>query len=92
MNDLFSIKFYSVNFTKNCKQKTELKIVHPKKLILSSFTHPVFPNLYECVCSEHEGRYSEEWGKQSSSGASLTSIVGQTQSYGSQWCSRTTKV
>ncbi len=41
--------------------------------ILSS-THPqVVPNLYECVCSaEHKGRYS---GKQSSSGAPLTSIV-----------------
>ncbi len=26
--------------------------------ILSSFTHPqVDPNLYECVCSEHKGRY-----------------------------------
>ncbi len=35
--------------------------------ILSSFTLPqVDPNLYECVCSEHKGRYSEEWGKQSS--------------------------
>ncbi len=34
---------------------------------MSSFTHPqVDPNLYECVCSEHRGRYSEEWGKQSS--------------------------
>ncbi len=39
--------------------------------ILSSFTHPqVVPNLYECLCSaEHKGRYSEERGKQSSSGA-----------------------
>ncbi len=45
--------------------------------ILSSFTYPqVVPNLYECVCSaEHKGRYSEECGKQSSSGAPLTSIV-----------------
>jgi len=35
--------------------------------ILSSLTHSeVFPNLYECVCSEHKGRYSEERGKQSS--------------------------
>ncbi len=35
--------------------------VHPKTKILSSFTHPqVDPNLYECVCSEHKGRYSEE--------------------------------
>ncbi len=42
--------------------------------ILSSFTHPrVVPNLYECLCSaEHKGRYSEECGKQSSSGAPLT--------------------
>ncbi len=38
--------------------------VHLKMKILS-FTHPqVVPNLYECVCSEHKGRYSEEWGKQ----------------------------
>ncbi len=45
--------------------------VHPKMKILSSFTHPqADPNLYECVCSaEHKGRYSEEWGKQSSSGS-----------------------
>ncbi len=45
--------------------------------ILSSFTHSqVVLNLYECVCSaEHKGRYSEECGKQSSSGAPLTSIV-----------------
>ncbi len=44
---------------------------------MSSFTHPqVVPNLYECICSaEHKGRYSEECGKQSSSGAPLTSIV-----------------
>ncbi len=52
-------------------------IVHPKMKILSSFTHPqLVPNLYECLCSaEHKGRYSEECGKQSSSGAPLTSIV-----------------
>ncbi len=52
-------------------------IVHPKMKILSSFTHPqVVPNLYQCLCSaEHKGRYSEECGKQSSSGAPLTSIV-----------------
>ncbi len=44
--------------------------------ILSSFTQSqVVPNLYECVCSEHKGRYSEEYEKQSSSGAPLTSIV-----------------
>ncbi len=52
-------------------------IVHPKMNILSSFTQSqVVPNLYECLCSaEHKGRYSEECGKQSSSGAPLTSIV-----------------
>ncbi len=45
----------------------KLGTVHPKMKILSSFTHPqVDPNLYECVCSEHKGRYSEERGKQSS--------------------------
>ncbi len=45
--------------------------------ILSSFTHPqVFPNLYDCLCSAgHTWRYSEECGKQSRSGAPLTSIV-----------------
>ncbi len=44
--------------------------------MLSPFTHPVVPNLYECLCSaEHNGRYSEECGKQSSSGAPLTSIA-----------------
>ncbi len=59
-----------------CKEEVK-GIVHPKMKILSSFTHPqVVPNLYECLCSaEHKGRYSEEWGKQSSSGAPLTSIV-----------------
>ncbi len=52
-------------------------IVHPKITILSLFTHPqVVPNMYECICSaEHKGRYSEECGKQSSSGAPLTYIV-----------------
>ncbi len=52
-------------------------IVHSKMKILSSFTHPqVVPNLYECLCSaEHIGRYFEECGKQSRSGAPLTSIV-----------------
>ncbi len=61
-------------------------IVHPKMKILSSFTHPVFPNLYECLCSaEHKGRYSEECGKQSCSGAPLTSKVFFSY-YGSQWC------
>ncbi len=65
-------------------------IVHPKMKILSSFTHPqLVPNLYECVCSaEHKGRYSEECGKLSSSGAPLTSIVFFSY-YGSQWCPKT---
>ncbi len=46
--------------------------VHPKMRIVS-FTHPrVVPNLYECVCSEHKGRYCEG---NSSSGAPLTPIV-----------------
>ncbi len=66
-------------------------IVHPKMKILSSCTHPqVVPNLYECVCSaEHKGRYSEECGKHSSSGAPLTSIVFFFSYYGSQWCPKT---
>ncbi len=34
--------------------------------ILSSTQPQVVPNLYECVCFEHKGRYSEEFGKQSS--------------------------
>ncbi len=52
-------------------------IVHPNIYILLSFTHPqVVPNLHECLSSaEHKRRYSEECGKQSSSGAQLTSIV-----------------
>ncbi len=41
--------------------------VRPKLKILSSFTHPrVVPDLNECVCSEHKGRYSEVCGTQSS--------------------------
>ncbi len=62
-------------------------IVHPKIKILS-FTHPqVVLNLYECLCSaEHKERYSKECGKQSSSGAPLTSIVIYFSYYGSQWC------
>ncbi len=52
-------------------------IVHSKMKIMSSFTHPqVVLYLYEFLCSAgHKGRYSEECGKQSSSGAPLTSIV-----------------
>ncbi len=51
--------------------------VHLKMKILSSFTHPqVDPNLYECVCSEHKGRYSEEWGTQSSVFSSTIEVNG----------------
>ncbi len=67
-------------------------IVHPKIKILSSFTHPqVVPNLYECLCSaEHKGRYSEECGKQSSSGAlELRAPEFSPPYYGSQWCPKT---
>ncbi len=62
---------------KNSSSQDLKGIVHPKMKILSSFTHPqVVPNLYEFLCSaEHKGRYSEECGKQSSSGAPFTSIV-----------------
>ncbi len=58
--------------------------------ILSSFTHPeVVPDLYTYLCSaEHKGRYSEECGKRSSSGAPLTSSV-FIPYYGSQWCPKT---
>ncbi len=67
-----SVKQHALIFVSKLKG-----IVHPKMKMLSSFTHPqVVPNLYECLCSaEHKGRYSEECGKQSSSGAPLTSIV-----------------
>ncbi len=68
----------SENLMKKCVFIRDLKgIVHPKMKILSSFTHPqVVPNLYECLCSaEHKGRYFEDCGKQSRSGAPLTSIV-----------------
>ncbi len=79
-------------FTLNFEQaKSSLKgIVHPKIKFLSSFTHPqVVPNLYECLCSvEHKGRYSEECGKQSSSGAPLTSKYFFFL-YGSQWSPKT---
>ncbi len=77
---IHAIKFPCYDLT-YCNQASTVRpfkgIVHPKMKILSSFTHPqVVPNLYECVCSaEHKGRYSEECGKQSSSGAPLTSIV-----------------
>ncbi len=76
----YLLSFYLESLCQNDQQKpvNELKgIVHPKMKILSSFTHPqVFPNLYECHCSdEHKGRYSEECGKQSSPGAPLTSMV-----------------
>ncbi len=61
------------------------EIVHPKILILSSFTHPqVVPNLYECLCSaEHKGRYSEECGNRADLGQNwLTWYI----YYGNQWC------
>ncbi len=62
-------KYFMLHFL----QPVELKlkgIVHTKMEILSSFTNPqVVPNLYEYLSSaEHKGRYSEECGKQSSSG------------------------
>ncbi len=55
-----------------------------------SFTHPhVVPNLYECICSaEQKGRYSEECGRRSSSGAPLTFIVFFSY-FGSQRCLKT---
>ncbi len=57
--------------------EAELKgIVHAKKKKILPFTHPqVVPNLYKYICSaEHKEIHSEECGKQSSSGAPLTSI------------------
>ncbi len=76
-SELHAKKVKNVNFSWGFHKNELIKgIVHPKMKILSSFIHPqVVPNLYECLCSEHKGRYSEEWGKQSSSGAPLTSIV-----------------
>ncbi len=48
-------------FSRHVYPKQLKGTVHLKMKILSSFTHPqVDPNLYECVCSEHKGRYSEE--------------------------------
>ncbi len=64
-------------------------IVHPKKYILSKFTHyqKVLP-MYECLCSaEHKGRYFEESFLPGCFGAPLTSIVGKTTLC--QWCPRT---
>ncbi len=73
----YIIPFQKVNNVHFCTLFKLKGIVHSKMKILSSFTHPqVVPNLFECLCSaEHKGRYSEECGKQSSSGAPLTSIV-----------------
>ncbi len=71
--------------------EAELKgIVHAKKITILPFTHPqVVPNLYKYLCSaEHKERHSEECGKQSSSGAPLTSID-MFSYYGSQWCPKT---
>ncbi len=79
MKKLVFLYFYSwkVSYLDVYKHKGLKGIVHPKMKMLSSFTHPqVVPNLYECVCSaEHKGRYSEECGIESSSGAPLTSMV-----------------
>ncbi len=68
---------YGIKVWRLARPLQDLKgIVHTKMKMMSSFTHPqVVPNLYACICSaEHRGRYSEECGKQSSSGAPLTSI------------------
>ncbi len=69
-------KYFMLYFLQPVELKLK-RIVHPKMKILSSFTHPqVVPNLYEYLSSaEHKGRYSEECGKPSSSGAPLTSIA-----------------
>ncbi len=77
MSCILFLKMMDVNFFLELSRNKVKRIVHPNMNILSSFTHPqVVPNLYECLCSvEHKGRYSEECGKQSSSGAPLTSIV-----------------
>ncbi len=70
-----------LHFSHNLKPCSVWKIkgiVHQKiKIVYSLFTHPqVVPNLHECLCSaEHKGRYSEECGKQSSSGEPLNSII-----------------
>ncbi len=62
MEDIQNMKCYNFTTFFLCPDREERKeTVHPKMKILSSFTHPqVDPNLYECVCSEHKGRYSEE--------------------------------
>ncbi len=54
-----------------------IKKNNPKWKFRSLFTHPrVVPNLYECpLFCWTQRRYFEECGKQSSSGALLTSIV-----------------
>ncbi len=69
----FNIRAHTVSITLHLLSARTLilsvlkETVHLKMNSLSSFTLPqVDPNLYECVCSEHKGRYSEEWGKQSS--------------------------
>ncbi len=60
--------------------------------ILSSFTHPqVFPDLYECVCSEHKGWYFWRkflirlfWG--------TIDFHSKKRKYcGSQWCPKTAR-
>ncbi len=82
--------YFWVTFTEIITEAELKGIVHPKMKIQSSFTNPhVVPHLYDCLCSaELKGRYSVECGKQSSSGAPLTSIVFF--SYcGSQWFPKT---
>ncbi len=61
----FFLPFRAINSIENARCQdaffltTFKETVHPKMKILS-FTQPqVDPNLYECVCSEHKGRYSE---------------------------------
>jgi len=60
-------------------------ILHPKFLILSSFTHPqVVGNLYEFLFSaEHKGRYFEERFEPKSC---LAPSRKKKKYYGSQWC------
>ncbi len=68
MNEPLNLKSYSLltcvkTFALNITVPTITFVkgtVHPKMKILSSFTHPqVGPHLYECVFSEHKGRYFE---------------------------------
>ncbi len=65
ISSLYNMLVSGSKDSSNCKLeawRSDLKgTVHPKMNSLSSLTHPqVDPNLYECVCSEHKGRYYEE--------------------------------